>query len=268
MFKAVFIDIDGTLIKSDHSVSEATISTIKKLTDKNILVALVSARPLHGIMPIAEKVGLENAPISSLNGGYIYSNNEIVFDSFIDTDTTARLDQQLKAYDTTVIYYERQQWFAEVQNSLTDREQKITEIPITIQPFETTLEHWKSTKSGPNKILVIAEPNVVEAIQHDLKLLYANELNMYPSKPIYLEMMNKNASKTNAIKFLMARYNILQAETIAIGDNFNDKEMIEFAGTGIAMGNAPDEIKEVADYVTDTNNNDGVHKALVKFFNL
>jgi hydroxymethylpyrimidine pyrophosphatase-like HAD family hydrolase len=66
----------------------------------------------------------------------------------------------------------------------------------------------------------------------------------------------------NAIKLLMARFNVKREETIAIGDNFNDKEMIEFAGIGIAMGNAPEEVKAIADYKTDTNNNNGVSKAL------
>ena len=91
---------------------------------------------------------------------------------------------------------------------------------------------------------------------------------MYTSKPIYLEVMNLPASKTNAINFLMKAYGISREQTIAIGDNFNDKEMIEFAGMGIAMGNAPDEVKAAADFITDTNNNDGVRKALENFFQL
>ena len=89
---------------------------------------------------------------------------------------------------------------------------------------------------------------------------------MSKSKSTYLEVMSLEASKTKAIQFLMDKYGIQQNEIIAIGDNFNDKEMIEFAGVGVAMGNAPDEIKAIADYVTDTNNEDGVAKALNHFF--
>ena len=74
--------------------------------------------------------------------------------------------------------------------------------------------------------------------------------------------MDAQASKSNAIRLLIGKLNIPREETIAMGDNFNDREMIQFAGMGVAMGNAPDEIKAVADYVTDTNNNDGVRKAL------
>jgi hydroxymethylpyrimidine pyrophosphatase-like HAD family hydrolase len=78
--------------------------------------------------------------------------------------------------------------------------------------------------------------------------------------------MNQYASKAQAIQMLMAHYGLQQHEVIAIGDNYNDQGMIEFAGAGIAMGNAPDEIKKIADFVTDTNNNDGVAKALNHFF--
>jgi hydroxymethylpyrimidine pyrophosphatase-like HAD family hydrolase len=78
--------------------------------------------------------------------------------------------------------------------------------------------------------------------------------------------MHTQASKTSAIQFLINQYGILQHEVIAIGDNYNDKEMIEFAGVGVAMGNAPEEIKRVADFVTDTNNEDGVAKALAHYF--
>ena len=78
--------------------------------------------------------------------------------------------------------------------------------------------------------------------------------------------MSKEASKDNAVKFLIEMYKIDKENIIAIGDNYNDKGMIQFAGLGIAMGNAPEEIKSAADYVTDTNNNDGVAKALHNFF--
>lgn len=88
MYKAVFIDVDGTLIRSDHSISNDTVDTIKKLKEKNILVILVSARPLSGIVTIAEKIGLLNNPLVSLNGSYISIEGSIVFDSIIKNEIT------------------------------------------------------------------------------------------------------------------------------------------------------------------------------------
>lgn len=80
-------------------------------------------------------------------------------------------------------------------------------------------------------------------------------------------MMNKKASKVNAVQLVLRKYIIDPLEAIAIGDNFNDMDMIEFAGCGVAMGNAPDAVRAAADYVTDTNNNDGVYKAIIKLMN-
>lgn len=268
MYKAVFIDVDGTLIRSDHSISAATFNIIQKLKEKNILVVLVSARPLSGIEPIAEKTGLLNNPIASLNGAYIASKGKIIFEAKIDIDITNRVHEELQKYDATTIYYQQGLWFSEVQNFNTDHEQKITSVPVIIQPFNQTLQYWRINNTGPNKLMVISEEIIIKEIQDNLKQIFMLDLDIYTSKPTFLEVMNKKASKANAVKFLIDLYNITREETIAIGDNFNDKEMIEFAGTGIAMGNAPDEVKAVADYITDTNNNDGVSKALEKMLNL
>jgi Cof subfamily protein (haloacid dehalogenase superfamily) len=115
-------------------------------------------------------------------------------------------------------------------------------------------------------MMVMSEASNIQQIQQHLRTAYNGRLNIYPSKPTYLEVMDPGGSKSNAIRWLIHRMNIDRSEVIAMGDNFNDREMIEFAGMGVAMGNAPDEIKSIANYVTDTNNNDGVRLALEKFF--
>jgi Cof subfamily protein (haloacid dehalogenase superfamily) len=264
MYKAVFIDIDGTLLKSDETISEATFTIIQKLKEKNVLVVLVSARPFSAIVPIAEEIGLHNLPVASLNGAYISSNGKKIFNSIIDVDITTRIHEKLQQYNATPIYYEQLQWFSEFQNISTDYEQKITTVPITIQPFNNTLRNWKHKNTGPNKIQVIAKATVINEIQNDLKEQFSNYLTISTSRSTYLEVVNIEASKLNAVKLLIDHFNINQQETVAIGDNFNDKEMIAFAGFGIAMGNAPDEVKAAANYIADTNNNDGVAKALKK----
>lgn len=266
MYKAVFIDIDGTLTRSDHTVSPASIQTIKKLKENNILVVLISARPLHGIIQIAEETGIAGFPIASLNGACISRKGKMIFESKIDLTITKGIYEQVKQYDATTIYYDQSEWFAELQNFHTDFEQEITTVPIAIKSFQQIMQDWKEKNNGPHKILIISSDTVINEIQINLQQLYSRELNIQTSKSTYLEIINHEASKLNAIKFLINLYGIEQQETIAIGDNFNDKEMIEFAGTGIAMGNAPDEVKYVADYVADTNDDDGVAKALARFF--
>jgi Cof subfamily protein (haloacid dehalogenase superfamily) len=268
MYKAVFIDIDGTLIESDHTISKATLATIQRLKEKSVLVILVSARPLHGMLPMVRETGLLSYPVASLNGAYITVGEKILFDSIIDVSTITLVHEHLEKYNATIIYYEQVQWFSEFRDIATDYEQRITTIPITIQPFTETLRSWQNKNTGPNKIHVIATASLVDEIQANLKRQFINHLNISTSQPTYLEVMNIAASKLNAVKLLIDHYHIKQEETIAIGDNFNDKEMIAFAGIGIAMGNAPAEVKAAANYITDTNNNDGVSKALKKIMDI
>ena len=268
LYKAVFIDVDGTLIKSDHSISIATFDVIQKLVTNEILVVLVSARPLSGIESIAKDIGLLNNPIASLNGAYISDKGDIILNSIIELGIVRDLNEQLQPYGSTIIYYQQNEWFSQSQNFDTDFEQKITSIPVLIQPFQLTLQCWQKNHTGPNKILVITAEAATNDIQESLTKKFGKHLNIYTSKPTYLEIMNKEASKVNAVKLLLERFNIRKEEIIAIGDNFNDKEMIEYAGLGIAMGNAPEEIKVIADYVTDTNNEDGVAKALLRILNV
>lgn len=265
MYKAVFLDMDGTLLKSDHSVSKATIKTLRQLIGRGIPVILVSARPLDAMLPTALAIGLQDYPLVSLNGSYIAESEKPVFQAIIDLKTTAELAAAIRTFDATVAYYVQREWFAERSDAWTEHEQKIMDIPLRVQPFDEMAAGWAGRKTGPNKMMVMSEPASVDLIQQHLRSIYGDKLNIYPSKPTYLEIMDTKASKSNALQFLIGRMNIRREEIIAMGDNYNDSEMIKFAGMGVAMGNAPDEIKAVADYVTDTNNEDGVRKALEHF---
>ncbi len=266
MYKAVFIDMDGTLLQKDHTVSNLNKKVIQRLLADGILVVPISARPLHGILPITKHVVPDSMPVVSLNGGYIFHNNEIIYEANIALPEVINIQDESKRHDVSVMYYSQMEWYAEMDSKQIKKEQRITDVKIKIQPFEQTLDDWKTRNTGPNKILIAGDKSLIITIENKLLELHRGKLNIYKSQPSYLEVMNLKASKARAIGFLLNKYGILQSETIAIGDNYNDKGMIEFAGTGVAMGNAPDEIKMIADYVTDTNNNDGVAKALNHFF--
>jgi len=267
-FKGVFVDLDGTFIRKDHSVSDWTVEVVQQLKMAGILVVLVSARPLSGMLGIASKAGLLDFPLASLNGAYITQNEEVIFEATMTSALTGQVQQCLAAYPSTLIYYQREQWFSQAHNDHTRYEQRITEVPVTIEPFEDTLRSWQDRGTGPHKMLIISGEKETIEIQERLQYSFGEQLNLFTSKTTYLEVMDKRASKLNAVRMLMGRFGLQQAEIIAIGDNFNDKEMIEFAGLGIAMGNAPAAIRSAADYVTLTNNEDGVAQALTHLFKL
>jgi Cof subfamily protein (haloacid dehalogenase superfamily) len=269
MYKAVFLDMDGTLLRSDHSISEPTIQTIRKLTAAGVPVVLVSARPLNGMLPAFSTLGLpEHTPLITLNGSYIVQSEQPIFDVRIDLNTTSQVTEQVRPFKATIAYYLQREWYSEVKDAWTDHEQKIMDVPVRVEPIGQLIGEWTVRGISPNKMMVMSEPANISIIQQHLRTIYNGQLNIYPSKATYLEVMDSRGSKSNAVRFVSERLGLASSEVIAMGDNYNDIGMIEFAGLGVAMGNAPDDIKAKADYVTDTNNDDGVRKALETFFKL
>ena len=267
MYKAVFLDMDGTLLRSDHTVSELTVKTIQNLTEKGIPVILVSARPINAVLPTFRKIGLPaHTPLITLNGSYIVENEQPIFEAVIDLEITERVTAQVRPYKATIAYYLQREWYSEVSDAWTDHEQKIMDVALQVGPIDRLVKDWSARRIGPNKMMVMSEPDNIAGIQQHLRSIYNGRLNIYPSKETYLEVMDTRGSKSNAVRFVGERLGLKPAEIVAMGDNYNDVEMIQFAGMGVAMGNAPDDIKARAGFVTDTNNNDGVRKALEKFF--
>lgn len=267
MYKAVFLDMDGTLLKSDHSVSEPTIAMIRDLTAKGVSVVLVSARPLNAVLPTFHTIGLPaHTPVITLNGSYIVERERPIFEARMDLDVTSSVTELVRPFKATIAYYLQREWYAEVSDAWTDHEQRIMDVTLGIAPIGELIEDWKTRNIAPNKLMVMSEATNITGIQQHLRSVYDGRLNVYPSKATYLEVMDTRGSKANAVRFVSEKLGLAPAEIVAMGDNYNDVEMIQLAGMGVAMGNAPEDIKAKAGYVTDTNNNDGVRKALEKFF--
>lgn len=265
-YKAAFIDMDGTLLRKDHTVSAYTQQVIQSFISQGKIIVPVSARPLHGMLHITNQFLPPTTPIVSLNGSYIYHEGKIIYQIHIDSTITQSIAALVDAYDVSAMYYNQMEWFAKSFTLAVAKEQKITPVAVTIQTTEQSLAQWQAAASGPNKILIAGEVKLIDQLEVLLKAKVGSELNIFKSQPRYVELMHQQASKTAAIQRLMEMYQLKQEEIIAIGDNYNDQGMIEFAGMGIAMGNAPDSIKQVANDITDTNNQDGVAKALIKYF--
>src|SRR5882757_1236908 len=120
MYKAVFLDMDGTLLRSDHSVSEQTVQTIQTLTGKGISVILVSARPINAVLPTYRHIGLPaHTPLITLNGSYIVENEQPIFQAMIPLDLTTQVTEQVRPFKATIAYYLQREWFSEVKDAWT-----------------------------------------------------------------------------------------------------------------------------------------------------
>jgi Cof subfamily protein (haloacid dehalogenase superfamily) len=270
MYKIIFIDIDGTLLTSDHKISAGTLSAIQRVNHLNkIPIILTSARPPQAVEIIYYQLGL-NAPVVCFNGALIIkmedAGNYFTLNSHTIEASLLKLIHGIAAgHNISLSIYSSSQWYSNTYDKWIKQEEEITQTHAVILNTPLQLNNWQTANDAPHKILLMGEPDEIESISLRLKKQTGDQLNIYKSKPAYLEIMNSAASKTSAAIFLLQQYGLTQKDVLAIGDNYNDAAILEFAGMGIAMGNAPDEVKARAQFVTLNNNEDGVKFALDKF---
>lgn len=263
-YKIIFSDIDGTLLNSEHQISKRTKEKINKLVQKGIDFILVSARMPEGVEVVQNQLSIK-CPIICYSGGLILDEEGNILQS-----TAMKKSQavEIKKYinenysDVSASTYSFNSWIVDDRNNYWIKQ----EADIThIEPYEADIEKYLSNNQSVHKILCMGDENLIEKLEKDLIKKY-DDFTIYKSKSTYIEIMPKLVLKSSAIKVICDKKNIQREETIAFGDSFNDIDMLEYAGKGIAMGNAHIDVKNAADCVTDTNDNEGLYKKLEEFF--
>jgi len=262
MYKMICLDIDGTLLNSQHKITSRVKDVIQKAAAFNILVILVSARMPAAILPFLKELTIK-APIICYSGALVLDEaHKPLHANHISLAALAAIYNTCKTHAAHLSIYRNCDWYVESMDSWAAQESTITQITPTITATESLLSKWQSEATGPNKLLCMGEPEKIAAVA---ALLNRTNMTIYRSKPTYLEMVSHTASKTNAIQFLAHLYKIDMKEIMTIGDNYNDIDMLRAAGLGIAMGNAPDDVKTQAEVVTANNDEDGVAVAIEKY---
>lgn len=258
------IDIDGTLLNSNHKISTETKNTIKKLSKVgNIPVILVSARMPKGMDFLQEELEIKE-PIICYSGALVLDKEyNTIFKNYMEDQHVRKIIEKTKKYHLHVSIYSDERWIIEKGDKWSKIESDIICRKPEILEFDDLIAN---SNVGVNKILVIGDEDEISDINKLLNEELGDRLNIYQSKPTYLEIMNKDVSKPKAIEKLLGLYNIDSSEIVAIGDNYNDADMLKYAGMGIAMGNAPDEVKLVSDFITLSNDEDGIVTAVNKYF--
>lgn len=264
-YKMLCLDIDGTLLNSEHQITKETKEAIRKVVcEKNVQVVLVSARMPRGIEFLQKELGIDGYIICYSGSLILDKNSNIIFNRPIDSKVTADILGVANEYEVSINLYKDNSWIIEKNDNWSNIESSIVGFDPEINKFSNVF--YVNDNSGPNKILILGDKDENLKVRDMLKDKFKDYINIYPSKPTYLEIMNKDVCKTEAIIQLLKLLDIKKSEVIAIGDNYNDMDMIKFAEVGIAMGNAPAEVKEISDYVTATNDENGVVKAIYKYF--
>lgn len=274
MYKIVMIDLDGTLLNDNKNVSNKNIEMINKVyKEKNVIFVIATGKNIGDIQYIIDAVG------EGINKYVIASNGAIIKDNVKD-------GYILKNYltDDEVIHIIEEYKKRNLIGLIQTEEGPVIEDKLVAELENTTYAENLKDYILDNRLLNVVLITVRGKEEEDLKLLknvIDNEFYTLESTAIcdfthtnngktftckYIDVMKKGSTKANAMKILIDYLNIRKEEVIAIGDGGNDIPMFEVAGYKIAMGNASKELKQKADYITDTNNNDGVAKALEYVF--
>ncbi len=260
----IVLDLDDTLLQDDHTISPRTKQALMDAQKLGVKVVLASGRPTSAMYDIAEELELKEygSFILSFNGAKITNcqTGEELFSSTLTPETAHRLYEISRRENLWIHTYIGDYIVTEAGNQYTTIESDITGLEV----FEVD-SFVESVNEPVVKLLMMDDPEKLAEAEKKLQQELNDELSVMRSKPYFLEFTEKGVTKGTSLNHLIGQLGITREEVIAIGDSYNDLAMIEFAGLGVAMGNAPQDIKEKANYVTDTNMKDGVAKVVEEF---
>jgi len=265
-YKFIALDIDGTLTRNDRTLSPDTLSMLLGAQQKGLRVIISSGRPTYGIAPLADALELSRYGgfVLSYNGGEVWdwANRQCLYASTIPDALISLLYQQATSAGFSIMTYCGENIVTEtpdnpyIQLSSARNQMHIKQVADFVHEVDYPL----------SKCMIVGEPESLHRFECSLNQMLQGRANAYRSEPFYLEVVPTGIDKAKGLEALLSRLGVMPAELIACGDGYNDISMIRYAGLGVAMGNAQDIVKEAADYVTLSNEADGVAHVIRKFF--
>ncbi len=265
-YKFLALDIDGTVTNSNKEITPAVKAEINRLQEAGIPVALVSGRPAPGIKHVAEELEFSkyNCYIFAFNGGKIIDakTNKVIYNQTIPLSLAHEVCRVANDYDISVVTYRGDEIIStHPENQYTRIEAYVTKMPVRgVEDMEKELDF------EPDKFLFVGEPMYLESILPEMQKRFEDKLNIFRSEPFFMEIVPLGIDKAKSLDRLLDSLGLDSSQLVACGDGFNDVSMVNYAGMGVAMGNACAETKAVANYIAPSCDEDGVADAVKKFF--
>lgn len=262
MYRLVALDMDGTLLNENQKISDRVKKAIAYARKKGVKVILSSGRGFKGIEKYVKELELDELVIS-LNGAVVTDSpgNNTVFSIHMEPDITRRIIELQREDDIFAIYFEGMKMYVEEINEKALYFSNFEGVKLI--PVGNMLEFYNSQPIG--KMLMIGEHDKFVAFRERLLEELGQHINVTFSLPNFLEAYSINVSKGIILHKVAEYYGLEREEVIAIGDGENDISMIEYAGLGVAMGNAMDSAKNAADLIAKSNAEDGVAHIIEKY---
>ena len=262
-YKLIVLDLDGTLTNSKKEISSRNRETLIRIQEQGIRLVLASGRPTYGIVPLANELRMNEFGgfILSYNGGEIinWESKEMMYENVLPNEVVPVLYECARTNHLSILTYDGAEIVTE--NSLDPYVQK--EAFLNKMAIRETNDFLTDITLPVAKCLIVGD-----AVESELCIRLQGKINVFRSEPYFLELVPQGIDKALSLSVLLENIGMTREEVIAIGDGYNDLSMIKFAGMGVAMGNAQEPVKKAADYITLTNDEDGVAEAIERIFNV
>ena len=264
-YKLLVLDVDGTILNSERKITQRTVMTLRKVQSIGIKVALASGRPTYGLLPLAKAIdlGTYGGYIISYNGAQVISaqDGEILFARSIDPQMVPYLEKKAAKTGMTMAYYDGDEVVStDITNPHVVDEAQMNGMKLRqVDQISMVVEDW------PSEVMLFSDhEEELDSLENHMQRHLNGVMDTIHSNPYMLEVVGYQVGKSYAMSALMQLLGIGMEEVIAIGDGTADVNMIQMAGTGIAMANAVESVRRCADYITLSNDEDGAAVAIEK----
>ena len=264
-YKIIVLDLDGTLTNRDKIITPRTRAALMKAQEAGKIVVLASGRPAAGVEPLAKELELSRfgSYILSYNGGMITNcrTGEIVFSVLLPVETNRKIIELSREHRVDILTYQGE----EIITNNMECPYAVKESEINHLPLKQVEDMAEYVDFQVPKFLMMDDGDYLATVEPKVKAAMGRDFSVYRSEPYFLEILPKGIDKARSLERLLDRIGLTKEEMIACGDGYNDLTMISYAGLGVAMEYAVLPVRKAAQYITASNNDDGVGLVVEKF---
>ncbi|WP_077611241.1 Cof-type HAD-IIB family hydrolase [Clostridium sp. Marseille-P2415] len=264
-YRMIVLDLDGTLTNRNKEITPRTKEALFELKRQGGVIVLASGRPTYGVVPLARELELQKSGgyILSFNGGRMIDcrTGETVFAKELPVSSNRKIIRMAREHGVNILTYEDDLIVTpDAADEYVCKESAVNKLEVK------EVEDMESYVQFPVvKFMMLEEGDYLAMVEPKVKAALGRDYSVYRSEPYFLEILPKGIDKAASLERLLLRLGMGRGEMIACGDGYNDLSMIQYAGLGVAMENAVLPVKKAADYVTCSNDDDGIAHVVEKF---
>jgi len=261
MIRLIAVDMDGTMLNDDSEITNRTKAAVQKAASSDVLFVVATGRAMRGVEDI-NRLFEKDLPFITLNGAFVVmgKTRKVLMNKRLDMTLAKEVYDLGHHRDIPMVIWTGERFWASRECEAISNYGKIYDMD-----YETINNLDDLGRTDISKLLWFGTPESITRYSQEMNIHFAGRLNCHASRPKFLEFVGSDTDKGSALAEIGKIYGIESSEMIAVGDSYNDISMLKYAGLGIAMENAADEVKAVCGQTTQSNNNDGVAAVIEEY---